>query len=196
MAGGGDLGFYIGSYTTDANATAFLTGRGYTQAKGYLYYDSTMSVLKVWDGTNWVALGAGSSFVTAEGGFAVMLTNKTGANSVKGTLVQASTGTDKAFIAASSGSYEPIGAVYLSGIADGSLCPVVVGGIVDVLLEDSTASTRGYWARTSTTTAGRADITNAGAPGLVLSHFAEIGHCLESKSSGTNVLARICMHFN
>ncbi len=196
MAGGGDLGFYIGSYTSDANATTFLTGRGYTQARGYIYYDSTMSVLKVWDGTSWVALGAGSSFITAEGGFAVMLTNKTGANSVKGSIVEASSGTDKAFSLTGSNDFEPIGAVYLSGIADGSLCPVVVGGIADVLLEDSTASTRGYWARTSTTTAGRADITNSGAPGLVLPHFAEIGHCLESKASGTDVLARICMHFN
>jgi hypothetical protein len=61
MAGGGDLGFYIGSYTSDANATAFLTGRGYTQARGYIYWDSVTSQLKVWDGSAWgVVTGAGA----------------------------------------------------------------------------------------------------------------------------------------
>ncbi len=61
MAGGGDLGFYIGSYTSDANATAFLTGRGYTQARGYIYWDSVASQLKVWDGSAWgVVTGAGA----------------------------------------------------------------------------------------------------------------------------------------
>jgi hypothetical protein len=62
MAGCGDLGFYIGSYTSDANATAFLTSRGYTQALGYEYWDSVNSQLKKWDGTGWgVITGAGAT---------------------------------------------------------------------------------------------------------------------------------------
>jgi hypothetical protein len=61
MAGGGDLGFYIGAYANDAAATAFLTGRGYTQARGYEYYDSTNSVMKKWDGSNWQQLSGGLS---------------------------------------------------------------------------------------------------------------------------------------
>jgi hypothetical protein len=73
---------------------------------------------------------------------------------------------------------------------------VVVSGIADVLLQDSTASTRGYWVRTSTTTAGRADATNADPPGLVVAHMSEIGHCLQSQIAGTNVLARCVLHFN
>jgi hypothetical protein len=62
MAGGGDLGFYIGSYATDAAATAFLTGRGYTQARGYEYWDSALSQLKKWDGAAWGQItGAGAT---------------------------------------------------------------------------------------------------------------------------------------
>jgi hypothetical protein len=196
MAGGGNIETYIGAFADDATATAFFTNSGFTQARGYLYYDSTLAVMKMWDGSAWVALGSGSGFVTAEGGFAVMLINKTGGNSVKGELVEPSAGTNNAFEVTGADAFDAMGAVYVSGIPDGSLCPVVVGGIAEVLLEDSTAATRNYWARTSTTTGGRADITNSGPPGLVLTHFAEIGHCIESKASGTNVLAKIVMHFN
>jgi hypothetical protein len=56
MAGGGDLGFYIGSYTTDADATSFLTDRGYSQCRGYIYWNSAESALKVWNGAGWVSL--------------------------------------------------------------------------------------------------------------------------------------------
>jgi len=69
-----------------------------------------------------------------------------------------------------------------------------------VLLQDGTASTRGYWVRTSTTTAGRADATNVAPPGGTVSaleeHLKEIGHCLETKGSGTDVLAKCILHFN
>jgi hypothetical protein len=75
MAGGGDLGFYIGSYdgtggggTPDADATLFLTSRGYTQARGYEYWDSTNSVMKKWDGTNWQQLSGGLSGTYTFGG--------------------------------------------------------------------------------------------------------------------------------
>jgi hypothetical protein len=69
-------------------------------------------------------------------------------------------------------------------------------GIADVLLEDTTAATRGNWVQTSDVAAGRADMTNAAAPGLILSHFQEIGHCIETKTGGTNVLAKAVVHFN
>ena len=69
-----------------------------------------------------------------------------------------------------------------------------------MLLQDGTASTRGYWVRTSTTTAGRADATNVAPPGGTVSaleeHLKEIGHCLETKGSGTDVLAKCILHFN
>jgi hypothetical protein len=51
---GGDLQTYIGEYANDAAATAFFTGKTYNQARGYLYWDSTYSVLKMWNGSAWI----------------------------------------------------------------------------------------------------------------------------------------------
>ena len=134
--------------------------------------------------------------LTPEYGVAVKMINKTGSASVKGELVEVDSGVDNAFMLEEAGGNDCIGAVYTAGVADGDECLVVVGGVAEVLIEDGTAATRGYWVRTSTSVAGRADATTATPPGLVLSHFAEIGHCLESKSSGTDVLVKIIMHFN
>lgn len=143
--------------------------------------------------------GAPAKF-TPEGGLAVQLTNKTGAASVKGTLVEADDTTDNAFKVMVADDPDPIGAVYEDGIADGEPCWVVVAGIAEVLIEDGTAATRSYWAKVSDTVAGRADITNpapaGGAIAALEDHFTEIGHCLETKGSGTDVLAKIVMHFN
>jgi hypothetical protein len=68
MAGGGDLGFYIGSYdgtggggTPDADATLFLTSRGYTQSRGYEYWDSLNSLYKKWNGAAWLTVGGGGA---------------------------------------------------------------------------------------------------------------------------------------
>ena len=132
--------------------------------------------------------------LTPEGGIAIQLTNKTGAASVKGSVVRADTSTDNAFILLDAGGQEPIGVVYESGIADGSECWVIIAGRVQILLQDSTASTRGNWVEASATTAGRADATNA-AP-VPATHWKEIGHCMETKTGGTNVLAYCIIHFN
>jgi hypothetical protein len=133
--------------------------------------------------------------ITTGGGFALRLTNKTGGASVKGTLVQADTTTDNAFSVEGANGIDPIGVVAESGVPDGSLCWVVIGGRVQVLLTDSTASTRGNWCAVSTTQAGRVD-ANAGSPPNQARHFQEVGHCLETKTAGTNVLAWINMHLN
>jgi hypothetical protein len=132
---------------------------------------------------------------TNEWGWQIKLTNKTGSPSVKGELVEASTGTDMAFQQSGADSLEVIGVVYEAGVADGSECWIWTGqgSVCQVLIKDGTAATRGYWAATSDT-AGRADITTASAPGLILTHFQEIGHGLESQGSGTDVLARILFH--
>lgn len=145
-------------------------------------------------------LKSNNRFITELGGIAIPLTNKTGSNSVKGTVVTADTTTDFAFKTHAADDDMPIGIVYESGIADGSECWVVISGCAEVLLEDGTASTRGYWVRSGATTAGRADATTANPPGGTVpaleTHMKELGHCLESKTSGTDVLARIIMHFN
>ena len=137
---------------------------------------------------------------TLEGGRAIKLTNKTGVASVKGIVVKPSSSTDYAVDVCGADGVDPIGVVYEDGIADGSEVWVVISGIAEVLLEDSTATTRGYWARTSITQAGRADITAALPPEGTIqaleNHFSEIGHSIQSVTAGTDKLARIVMHIN
>ncbi len=137
--------------------------------------------------------------ITPIGGIAIQLTNKTGGASVKGTIVIADTTTDNAFDITEADDDHPIGVVYEAGVADAAECWVVIYGIAEVLLKDTTASTHGYWVKTSDT-AGRADATIAAPPGGGISeldeHMQEIGHCLETQTGGTDVLAKIVMHFN
>lgn len=126
---------------------------------------------------------------TVEGGIAVKLINKTGANSVKGTVVYADPAVDNAFEVNPIDGDMPFGVVYESGITDGSECWVVVSGIAEVLLVNTVASTRSYIAYSSASVAGRID-TAASAP-AALTHFREIGHTLESKVGGTNVFDKV-----
>lgn len=137
--------------------------------------------------------------ITPEGGIMVKLTNKTGVNSVKGTIVMVSAGTDNAFDVNGGNGAQPIGIVYDDGIADASECWVVVSGIAQVLLKAMTASTRGHWVEVSDA-AGRADATAAAPPGGGVPeldiHMQEIGHCLESQGAGADVLCLCVLHFN
>lgn len=132
--------------------------------------------------------------ITDEGGYAIKLTNKTGGASVKGTVVMVSDTTDNAFRANIVDSDMPIGVVYENSVADGQECFVVISGIAEVLLVNSVAITRGYIVYSSATVAGRVD-SAASAPAAT-QHFREIGHALESKVGGTNVLAKCSIHFN
>ena len=155
------------------------------------------------DGTNW---GIRTTTPTAKlsvseksamnelGGFMVKLTNKTGANSVKGTVVYADPDVDNAFEVNPINGDMPFGVVYENGVADGSECWVVVSGIAEVLLVNTAASTRSYVAYSSSSVAGRIDIS-ASVPAAA-THFREIGHTLESKVGGTNVLCKCLVHFN
>jgi hypothetical protein len=146
--------------------------------------------------------GNNKFMITDAGGYAIKLTNKTGSASVKGELVAPSAAVDESFIQCTADDYDPIGAVYDDGIADGSTCWVVIGGVAEVLLMDQTAATRGNWVRLSETEAGRADITAAapsgGTIGEIDAHTRELGHCIESVAAGgagVKVLAKIVMHF-
>lgn len=142
-----------------------------------------------------IQLGSAVKF-TPEGGLAIRLTNDTGAASVKGSLIEASHAVEQAVsLTDASGDDDCMGVIHEDGVADGDPVWVVVAGMADVLLEDGTSATRGYWAGTAAT-AGRADITNLDPPGLVDAHFTEIGHCVQSATAGTNVLARCVLHFN
>jgi hypothetical protein len=138
---------------------------------------------------------------TGENGVQIKLTNRTGATSVKGTLVHASTSYDRAFHIEEADGYDPAWVVAESGIADGSECWVwIEGAVCQMLLQDSTASTRGNWCKVSDTQAGRIDATNAFPPGGTIAaledHSSEVGHCMQSKASGTDVLALIYFHTN
>jgi hypothetical protein len=132
---------------------------------------------------------------TEDGGIAIKMVNKTGSPSVKGELVESDSTVDRGFNLCEGDDVNCIGVVYEAGVVDGSDCWVVIYGVAQVLLKDATAATSSYWAATSDT-AGRADCTNANAPGVILTHFQEIGHCIETKIAGTDVLARVVLHFN
>ncbi len=142
------------------------------------------------------------SRMTSIGGFAIKLTNKTGANSVAGQLVRADTTTNDAVKLTAVDEEETIGVFLEGGVSDGSEAWVVVNGIADVAMEDNTTATRGNWVRSSATVGeeGYADATNATPPSpAAFSHFNEIGNCIETVNAtggGTHVLARCVLHFN
>jgi hypothetical protein len=137
---------------------------------------------------------------TSDGGIALPLINDTGAASVKGTVVEASGSVEGGFDVVSSNGVDAIGVVFEDGIADGQPCLVTIQGIALTLLEDSTASTLDYWVKVSDTQAGRADATNPTPPGGTITaledHFSEIGHCMSAETAGTDVLAKVFVHFN
>lgn len=136
--------------------------------------------------------GSSSNGITSEGGFVISLINKTGANSIKGTIIEASHTDENAFGVADANSDHPIGVVLDNGVADGEYCRVVVGGKAQVLMKDTEAATVGYWVRTSDV-AGRAIMEISPNPSF---HWQEIGHSLENQLAGTNVLVWIDLHFN
>jgi len=137
------------------------------------------------------------SGVSPEGGILSVLTNKTGAPSIKGQLVEASTAVDMAFQVATTSGFTCIGAVYDAGVPDGSPCRIVVGGVADVLMVNGTSATRGNWAGASTAVGGRALLSGTvPSPPNADSHFREIGHVIQTVSSGTDQLAKIILHFN
>lgn len=131
--------------------------------------------------------------MTAMGGFAIKMTNKTGGNTVAGQIIRVYTLTaiNDAFTTCALNDTNPIGIVLDAGVSDGSEAWVVVSGIADVLMDAGGAS-RGDRIITSGNTGGSGDVWNVG--GAVATHFQEIGHCIESRG-GTAGLARCVLHF-
>ncbi len=136
-------------------------------------------------------LGTGSNGFTPEGGIYETFINNTGV-SVKGTIVIASTAVNNAVDIAPVNSDMSIGVIYESGISNGSPVKVVVYGKAEVLLKNNVASTRGFWCGVSDV-AGRMYQLNA-VPAA--DHNREVGHCLETKVAGTDVLALVQIHTN
>jgi len=137
---------------------------------------------------------------TVDGGLAVRLTNKTGAASVKGTAVAVSPSTADAFGLVGADQSNPVGFVLESGISDGSPCWIGVTGRMQMLLQDSSAASLGYWIKVSDTTDGRVDATNLLPTGGTIvaleDHLTECGHSLEAVTAGTDKLAWTLAHFN
>lgn len=130
--------------------------------------------------------------LTAIGGYAIRLTNKTGGNTVAGQLLApySATAIDNAVKTALTNSDEVFGITLDAGIADGSEMWVVTGGIAAVLM-DAGGCARGDRI-ISSATAGSAAVWNTG--GAVATHFQEIGHCFETVAGGA--LAKVVLHFN
>lgn len=148
-----------------------------------------------------LAFPGGRAGLTVEGALVVRMLNQTGGASVKGTVVEPNAGAvaDRGFKAITADDPDPIGVVYESGIANGELTWVVVAGSAQILLQDSTAGTRGNWARVSASQAGRVNSTAAAPPGGGVpeldQHVREVGHCAETVDAGTNVLCWHHVHF-
>ena len=137
---------------------------------------------------------APGGLITQEGGFASRFYNGTGVVIPHGTAVALSAATANGVVPQAS-EYDCIGIVY-GAIAANAWGWVVTAGIAEALLKDGTSATLGYWAKASATD-GRVEVTTAPSGLGALStaeHFKEVGHCMETKSSGTNVLVKIVVH--
>ncbi|MDD2505612.1 MAG: hypothetical protein PHF21_05040 [Bacilli bacterium] len=136
-------------------------------------------------------MGSGSGF-TSDGGIYQTFINNTGV-SLKGTIVSISTTVDNAVDIAPANSQMPIGVIYESGITNNNPVKVVVYGKAQVLLKNGEAASNGYWCGVSDV-AGR--MYQLSLVPSTTEHNREIGHSLEVKTSGTNILSYVQVHFN
>lgn len=130
--------------------------------------------------------------VNEVGGYMVQLVNKTGAPSVKGELLSIHASVENAVQKCPADTDSPVGVFYSSGIADGSLAWVVIGGIADVMLVNNTVVNPSYhlYAGSVTGRVGASSSVNT------VRHWGEVGHSLQAKAAGTNVLVRAILHWN
>jgi hypothetical protein len=133
--------------------------------------------------------------ITELGGYAVKIKNKTGAPSVKGSVVSVSAGTAVSVILQNN-EYDAIGIMYSNGIADNSDCFVITTGMAQVLWKNATTSTMGYVALCDAVDGRASDIDVPSGNPVVAQHFKEIGHVMETQGGGTNVLVKCAIHFN
>ena len=142
-------------------------------------------------GTFSAGVGNSNFKITPEGGFAVRLTNMSGAVSVKGQIVGIKTGTDNAFDLTAVDATHCLGVVYEGGVADAAECWVVVSGIAQVLMKN--AAVRGQMCRIPLNT------DNGKAAGYAMADdqpgtasVYKIGDVLES--ADPEVLCKVLLH--
>ena len=133
--------------------------------------------------------------VTPEGGIYIWMTNGTAGATVKGSVVAVSTTADNQFVLQSN-EFDSIGVVYDNGIPVGGRCRVVITGRAQVLFKDTVAAVRGYVALAADTDGRATNIEVPSSNPVAAEHFKEIGHVMESKDAGTNVLVYCMLHFN
>lgn len=143
-------------------------------------------------------IGNANTRMTPEGGLAIRVLNKTGAPSVKGTVLEAHTTISGAVKLADVDDIDPNSVMYDDGVPDGQYVWVVTGGKTPVLY--STTVALGTISRVSisgdgTATAGYAVNEALPTPPFATdNHFREIGHPLEA--IGSPGLAMTALHFN
>ena len=139
--------------------------------------------------------------LTADGGIAVKMINKTGGASVKGHVVTpySASAIDNAVAKVVVDVPAAIGVFLDSGVADAGTAWVVVAGRAYVYFVGNT--TRGHLARTFLTADGASYVTGQAMSEAVpappfadAEHWCEVGHILESRTGAG--LALTNLHFN
>lgn len=158
-------------------------------------YDGPSANLRTTWGKQWEPWGPiDSEYIlsqrgmTAIGGYATRLTNKTGAPTVSGDVVRSDPANTNSVILTAANELMAIGTFVDSGIADGSLAWVAVAGIADVHM-DAGGCVRNDRIVTSVTP-GRGTVNNL--PSVAV-HFQEIAHATEIAIANAN--ARCIIHF-
>ena len=142
--------------------------------------------------TGTFSAGVGNSYfkITPEGGFAVRLTNKSGAATVKGTIVSIKAGGDGEFELTPVNATHCLGVVETDAVVDGGSAFVTVAGIAPVLMKNN--STAGHICRIPLTddddeAAGYAmDAAQSSSASVY-----KIGDVLETKNANTLCLVRL-----
>jgi len=143
-------------------------------------------------GTFSAGVGNSDFKITPEGGFAVRLTNKSGADSVQGQIVSHKGTVANAFDLTAVNANHCLGVVYESGVEDGAECWVVVSGIAQVLMKN--AATMGHICRIplNTDDEGKAAGYAMDAVQSDTASVYKIGDVLETANA--DVLCKVLLH--
>ena len=187
ISAGGDLNLG-GAIATTGN----ITGNVVTAVGNVQGVDGVFSGAVYGTSGNFSA-GVGNSYckITAEGGLAIQVTNKTGAPSVQGTIVSIKSGVDMCAELTPVDATHCLGVVYNAGVHDNEYMWVVIAGLADVLMKND--ATLGQQCRIplSTDTGEVAGYAMAAAQAATASVY-KIGDILETKTADT--LCKVLLH--
>ena len=148
----------------------------------------------VYGTTGTFSAGVGNSYfkITPEGGFAVRLTNKSGAVTLKGQIVSHEGTVANAFNLTAVDANHCLGVVYESGVEDGAQCWVVVAGIAQVLMKN--AATMGHICRIPLSTDGEGKAVGYAMDAAQSSSASvyKIGDVLETADA--EMLCKVLLH--